>query len=198
MQLYCTVEDLRVHLKEDLPSQLSSDADPDGLTDRQKITNHLIAPASAWIDGVFHVTGPFPRVEADHAMYMGRSNDLNLYELAGAQAFVFDTTVGDCIKDFGEYNRIFTSDANLPQDESNEDGRYIALISTPPLVRQACVEYAMSLAWTILNRNTESELVMSWRKQAMQTLSVNRDGYAQKRPHPLIPHNTGIASINYS
>lgn len=203
LDTYCSDRDLLVHLKEKLPSQLSDDllengdVDPQGDSGEDKRFLTLICPASAWIDGVYHITGPFADRPVDGLFSQVRSNEGSNYELGSKDAFVYDSKLGDCIKEFGQHNKIFKRGDTLPADESNESGRYVALIGTPPLIRQACVEYAMSLAWTILNRNTESDLVLAWRKQAMQTLSVDKNGYAQKRPHPFIPHNTGIAGISY-
>ena len=207
MSLYCSDDDLMILLQEELPKVLSDDPDltvvgsQKGVAKRRKA---LILPASAWIDSVYGLTAPFPIVSGINYEPKrltpdgGPDSDHFLSTKEDDQAIILRTNPDgnnnpDCIKEFDTRNRIFGKGDRFPE-EGPVDGLYIVIEGTPSLVRQATIEYAMSLAWAIMNRYTKTEIIVEWRKQAMQTIGV-KDGYATKRPHPYIPHNTGVASL---
>ena len=180
MSLYCSDDDLLILLQEELPKVLSDDPDLDvegsqtGILKRRRA---LIYPASAWIDSVYGLTAPFPVVSGANSVVKrltpdgGPDNDHFLSTRADDQAVILQTDpnpgsndLPDCVKDFDTRNKIFGIGERFPA-EGSVNGLYIVVEGTPPLVRQATIEYAMSLAWMIMNRFTETEIIMEWRNR---------------------------------
>ena len=179
---YCTDDDLLVYLPSEMPTSLN---------DADKREETLVLRSSAWVDSVFRTTAPFPDI-GDGTFETARSN-ADGYGPREQQCLVLDTKDDAIIVDGARINVLYSNADNdlLPEDSN---GRYIALFGTPLIVRQATIEYAMSIAVTIRSRSTMADDAKAWRKQAEMTLGVMHN-FATVRPHPYIPHNTGVADV---
>jgi len=181
MSEYCNDDDIMDFLPQAVPAALDTE------TKRKK---RLVLPSSAWVDSVYRATAPFPDIGDGTSIRIFSSED-NYGDRIG-DAFILDQESSVLLE--VRHGKIFSSTDDFPVSDND---RYVALYGTPLLIRQATIEYAMSIAMVILHRNTEDAVVQGWRKQAMDTLGVVH-GYATSPPDPYIPHNTGSIILDVS